>query len=326
MGTPLLCSKDISRWTAACGGWAPPRGKLAQGGAVGGGWPRPTAWWMGPATCGVEVSADSQAVSLCPSLLCGALGGPVSTQRKPQTLLNSSQHTQSRRQKPAVQGQPSPAQQTREEQSPPPPRPSALGPPESSLPALQPNPCPICLGPPPGTPLTYPLPLSVSPDQRHCQLTHPHPPPDLALTLPTCPRALGTPVPAGPAHQHHTRSRPQTELPRASLVVQGYESTCQCRGHGLGPWSGESPLATGQLNPCALNAQPELQSPWSVAREPTALCLASRPRSSERDKTHATPETQHPKIKRQEKLKTEFLVISSTFPISRSDSACGGAG
>ena len=48
MGTPLVCSKDISRWTGACGGWAPPQGKLAQGGAVGGGWPQPAAWWMGP--------------------------------------------------------------------------------------------------------------------------------------------------------------------------------------------------------------------------------------------------------------------------------------
>ena len=26
------------------------------------------------------------------------------------------------------------------------------------------------------------------------------------------------------------------------------ESTCQCRGHGFDPWSGEIPHATGQLN------------------------------------------------------------------------------
>ena len=247
--------------------WAPPcsaqrtspggLGSVEAGPLLGGSWPRVGLW----------AEADpGQLPGGCPSHMwggggCRFLGGvplPIfalrgtgrareySAEATDLTQLFPTHTESAAKTSSAGPAQPSPADSGRTE---PPTRPSALGPPESSLPALQPNPGPVSLGPPPGTPLTYPLPLSVSPDQRHCQLTHPRPPPGLALTLPTCPRALGTPVPAGPAHQHHTHSGPQTELPRASLLVQGYESTWQCRGHGLDSWSGESPLATGQLSP-----------------------------------------------------------------------------
>ena len=80
-------------------------GHVEVGPLLGGSWPRVKLWaepgcgqlpggWA-PATCGVEVSADFWVVSLCPSFLCRAPGGPVSTKQKPQTLLNSSQCTQS---------------------------------------------------------------------------------------------------------------------------------------------------------------------------------------------------------------------------------------
>ena len=32
-------------------------------------------------------------------------------------------------------------------------------------------------------------------------------------------------------------------------LSRGKESTCQCKGRGFGPWSEESPRATGQLSP-----------------------------------------------------------------------------
>lgn len=162
MGTPLLCSKDISRWTGACGGWAPPKGKLAQGGAVGGGWPQPAAWWMGPGHMWSGGECRFSGGSLCPSLLCGAPGGPMSTQRKPQTLFNSSQHTQSRRRKPAARAspaQPSPADCGRTE--PPRTRPSAVEPPKSSRPALPTQPGPSLSG----ASARHPLDL---PTSSHC--------------------------------------------------------------------------------------------------------------------------------------------------------------
>ena len=36
----------------------------------------------------------------------------------------------------------------------------------------------------------------------------------------------------------------------------GWESACQCRGHGFDPWSGKIPHATERLSPCATTAEP----------------------------------------------------------------------
>ena len=36
----------------------------------------------------------------------------------------------------------------------------------------------------------------------------------------------------------------------------GWDSTCQCRGHGLDPWSRKIPHTTGQLSPHATNTEP----------------------------------------------------------------------
>ena len=44
----------------------------------------------------------------------------------------------------------------------------------------------------------------------------------------------------------------------ASLVHSGWESACQCRGHGFEPWSGKIPHATEQLSPCATTTEPAL--------------------------------------------------------------------
>ena len=46
----------------------------------------------------------------------------------------------------------------------------------------------------------------------------------------------------------------------------GWESACQCRGHGLKPWSGKIPHATEQLSPV-----PQLLSLFSRAHEPQLL-------------------------------------------------------
>ena len=54
----------------------------------------------------------------------------------------------------------------------------------------------------------------------------------------------------------------------------GWESACQCRGHGFEPWSGKIPHATEQLSLCATTTEPVLWSPWATtteAREPQLL-------------------------------------------------------
>ena len=41
----------------------------------------------------------------------------------------------------------------------------------------------------------------------------------------------------------------------------GWESACQCRGHGFEPWSGKIPHATGQLGPWATVTEPARLEP-----------------------------------------------------------------
>ena len=41
----------------------------------------------------------------------------------------------------------------------------------------------------------------------------------------------------------------------------GWESACQCRGHGFEPWSGKIPHATEQLGPWATTTEPERLEP-----------------------------------------------------------------
>ena len=41
----------------------------------------------------------------------------------------------------------------------------------------------------------------------------------------------------------------------------GWESACQCRGHGFGPWSGRIPQAAEQLGPWATTTEPARLEP-----------------------------------------------------------------
>ena len=43
---------------------------------------------------------------------------------------------------------------------------------------------------------------------------------------------------------------------RAPWWRSGWESACQCRGHGFEPWSGKIPHAAEQLSPWATTAEP----------------------------------------------------------------------
>ena len=48
----------------------------------------------------------------------------------------------------------------------------------------------------------------------------------------------------------------------------GWESACQCRGHGFEPWSGKIPYATERLGLCTATAEPVLWSPPATTAEP----------------------------------------------------------
>ena len=55
----------------------------------------------------------------------------------------------------------------------------------------------------------------------------------------------------------------------------GWESACQCRGHGLGPWPGSIPHATEQRGPRATTTE----SPSAAIIEPAAATGAGTPRA-----------------------------------------------
>ena len=43
--------------------------------------------------------------------------------------------------------------------------------------------------------------------------------------------------------------------------LSGWESACQCRGHGFEPWSGKIPHAVEQLGPCTTTTEPARLQP-----------------------------------------------------------------
>ena len=48
----------------------------------------------------------------------------------------------------------------------------------------------------------------------------------------------------------------------------GWESACQCRGHGFEPWSGKIPHAAEQLGPCATTTEPACLEPVPRNKRP----------------------------------------------------------
>ena len=50
----------------------------------------------------------------------------------------------------------------------------------------------------------------------------------------------------------------------------GWESACQCRGHGFEPWSGKIPHAAEQVSPRATTTEPALWSPRATLLSPRA--------------------------------------------------------
>ena len=55
----------------------------------------------------------------------------------------------------------------------------------------------------------------------------------------------------------------------------GWESTCQCRGHGLEPWSGKIQHVAEQLSPCATTTEPVHHNYWSPCSTREAATMRS---------------------------------------------------
>ena len=77
----------------------------------------------------------------------------------------------------------------------------------------------------------------------------------------------------------------------------GYESTCQCRGHGFEPWSGKIPHAAEQLSPCATTTEartPRARAPQQEKppqREASAPRRRAAPACRTRESPHAATKT-----------------------------------
>ena len=65
---------------------------------------------------------------------------------------------------------------------------------------------------------------------------------------------------------HRTRTNDlKMWIERLPWWSSGWESTCQCKGHGFNPWSGRIPYAVRQLSPCATTTE---------AQVPQSLCTS----------------------------------------------------
>ena len=79
----------------------------------------------------------------------------------------------------------------------------------------------------------------------------------------------------------------------------GWESACQCRGHGFEPWSGKIPHATEQLGPWATITEPaRLEPVLRNKRGPDSERSAHRdeewpPLAATRGSPHTETKTQH---------------------------------
>ena len=79
----------------------------------------------------------------------------------------------------------------------------------------------------------------------------------------------------------------------------GWESACQCRGHGFEPWSGKIPHAAEQLGPCATTAEPACLEPvlrnkrGRDSERPAHRDEEWPPLAATRESPHTETKTQH---------------------------------
>ena len=83
----------------------------------------------------------------------------------------------------------------------------------------------------------------------------------------------------------------------------GWESACQCRGHGFVPWSGKIPHAAEQLSPCATTTEPAHLDPvlrnkrGHDSERPSHHDEEWSPLAATRESPRAETRTQHSSVK-----------------------------
>ena len=101
----------------------------------------------------------------------------------------------------------------------------------------------------------------------------------------------------------------------ASLVVQCWESACQCRGHGFEPWSGKIPHAAEQLGPWATPTEPARLEPvlrkkrGRDSERPTHRDEEWPPLAATRESPRAETKTQHNQKTKKNHFTRRFFII-----------------
>ena len=99
----------------------------------------------------------------------------------------------------------------------------------------------------------------------------------------------------------------------------GWESACQCRGHGFEPWSGKIPHATEQLGPWATTTEPARLQPVPRSKRgrdserPAHRDEEWPPLAATRESPRTETKTQHSQKKNKKKKK--YCSFASSKPL-----------
>ena len=86
----------------------------------------------------------------------------------------------------------------------------------------------------------------------------------------------------------------------------GYESACQCKGHGFDPCSKRIPHATGQLSPQAATA--EAHTPWNLCSTTEEAAAMRSPRTTTREEPPFAATRENPQQRRPSKVNKQTSV------------------
>ena len=100
----------------------------------------------------------------------------------------------------------------------------------------------------------------------------------------------------------------------------GWESACQCRGHGFEPWSGKIPYAAEQLGPWATITEPAHLEPVLCSKRgrdsegPAHHDEEWPPLATTRESPHTETKTQHSHKKKKKRLQ---YIVNVTLMCTR---------
>ena len=101
--------------------------------------------------------------------------------------------------------------------------------------------------------------------------------------------------------------------------LSGWESACQCRGHGFDPWSGKIPHAAEQMGPWATTTEPARLEPvlhnkrGRDSERPAHRDEEWPPLATTRESPHTETKTQHSQKKKKNLVEILFNPVFSKF-------------